>query len=293
MANIKEVANRIHSVKSTQQITQAMKMVAAAKLHKVQQQLLQVRSYVDELAKILTRVIAYTNLEAAHPYLEERPVENLLIVVIASDRGLCGSFNTHVFRKVLNYIQESAHQLTPAQVTILPIGKKALTFFQKTPFTLLPDYTVLSQHIDSEHTDPVANWLVHTFFHHTYDQILLVYNEFQSTATHTPVVKQWLPSTRLTTELSQQEKQLAYIYEPSPMALIKTLFPHTLQSQFYKALFESSASEHGARMTTMSKAADNAEELLKTLRLTYNRTRQALITREISEIVAAADALAP
>ena len=211
---------------------------------------------------------------------------------MTADRGLCGSFNANVLRKSLSYLQDSAHDLAPAQITILPIGRKALSFFQKRAFKLLPDHVALSHHLDFEHASPVAALLTDAFLQHTYDQVLLVYNEFQSAATQVPIVEQLLPIPRSTTELPKQEVQIDYIYEPSKAALMEALVPRALQIQFYKALLESNASEHGARMTTMSKATDNAEELLKVLRLTYNRTRQAVITREISEIVAGADALA-
>ncbi len=289
MPNIKEIANRINSVKSTQQITQAMKMVAAAKLSKAQQQLLQIRPYVDKLTEILNQTTTQPNQQTAHRYLEKRPLESLLIVVITSDRGLCGSFNTNVLRKTLNYTHKLARELAPEQITISPIGKKAFTFFQKEAFKLLSDYIALPHHLDVKHTSSVAELLINAFLQKTYDQILLVYNEFRSTTIQTSVVKQWLPIAEL--KIKRQEEQIAYIYEPSQADLVKSLIPLTLKTQFYKALLESNASEYRARMTTMSKATDNAEELLKTLRLTYSRTRQAIITREISEIVAAADSL--
>ena len=293
MPNIKEVVNRINSVKSTQQITKAMKMVAAAKLGKVQQQVLQMRPYAEKLTTILDNVTASTDQPLAQQYLEERPVENLLLVVMTSDRGLCGSFNTSVLRKATTYLQEAAHGLAPTQITVLPLGRKALAFFQKQPFQLITDHVELYHHLDFEHARPVAASLINAFLQRTYDQILLVYNEFQSAATQVPVVEQLLPITRSTEEDSlKQEAPIDYIYEPSKAALMEALVPRALQIQFYKALLESNASEHGARMTTMSKATDNAEELIKTLRLAYNRTRQAVITREISEIVAGADALA-
>jgi F-type H+-transporting ATPase subunit gamma len=292
MPNIKEVVNRINSVTSTQQITKAMKMVAAARLNKVQQQVLQVRPYVEKLTAMLENITASTGQQLAQRYLEERPVKNLLLVVMTSDRGLCGSFNTKVLRKTLNYIQASADSLTPAQITVLPIGRKAFSFFKKRTWRLIPDYVALSHHLAFGHASPVADFLTDAFLRHTYDQVVLAYNSFQSAATQVPIVERFLPIIRPAADATNQEAQSDYIYEPSKAALMEALVPSVLQIQFYKAQLESSASEHGARMTTMSKATDNAEELLKALKLTYNRTRQAVITREISEIVAGADSLA-
>lgn len=292
MPNIKEVVNRINSITSTQQITQAMKMVAAARLNKVQQQVLQMRPYAAKLTAMLENVTASTDLQLAQRYLEERPVKNLLLVVMTSDRGLCGSFNTKVLRKTLNYIQASAHSLTPAHITVLTIGRKAFSFFEKKVFRLIPDYVDLAHHLTFDHASPVADFLTDAFLQHTYDQVVLVYNAFQSAANQVPIVEQFLPIMRPATHTDHQEAHIDYIYEPSKAALMEVLVPRVLQIQFYKAQLESNASEHGARMTTMSKATDNAEEMLKRLQLTYNRTRQAAITREISEIVAGAEALA-
>jgi F-type H+-transporting ATPase subunit gamma len=292
MSNIKEVVNRINSITSTQQITKAMKMVAAARLNKVQQQVLQMRPYAEKLTTMLENVTASTNQQLAQRYLEERPVKNLLLVVMTSDRGLCGSFNTKVLRKTLNYIQASAHSLAPAQITVLTIGRKAFSFFEKKVFRLIPDYVDLSHHLDFDHASPAANFLTDAFLQHTYDQVVLVYNAFQSAANQVPSVEQFLPIMRPASHAANREVSIDYIYEPSKAALMEVLVPRVLQIQFYKAQLESNASEHGARMTTMSKATDNAEEMLKRLQLTYNRTRQAAITREISEIVAGAEALA-
>jgi F-type H+-transporting ATPase subunit gamma len=292
MPSIKEVVNRINSVTSTQQITKAMKMVAAAKLGKVQQQLLQVRPYAEKLTAMLENVTTSTDQLFAQCYLEERPVKNLLLVVMTSDRGLCGSFNTKVLRKTLNYIQTEAYRLAPAQITILPIGSKALSFFRKIAWPLIPDHVALSHHLAFDHASPVANFLTNSFLQRTYDQIVWVYNTFQSAATQVPIVEQFLPIIRRAADTSHQAAQINWIYEPSKAAFVEVLVPHVLQIQFYKALLTSNVSEHGARMTTMSKATDNAEELLKVMHLAYNRTRQAAITREISEIVAGAGALA-
>jgi F-type H+-transporting ATPase subunit gamma len=175
---------------------------------------------------------------------------------------------------------------------VLPIGRKAFSFFEKKAFRLIPDYVDFFHHLAFDHASPVADFLTDAFLQHTYNRVVLVYNAFQSAATQVPIAEQFLPIMRPITYTTQREAHTDYIYEPSKAALMEALVPSVLQIQFYKAQLESNASEHGARMTTMSKATDNAEELLKRLQLTYNRTRQAVITREISEIVAGAEALA-
>ena len=291
MANTREIVHRIHSVNATRQITSAMKMVATAKLGKVQQKVTQLRCYADQLTKMLQEVVANTRQSFAQNYLTQRPVKNTLLVVISSDRGLCGSFNAKVFKKALQHIQTLAHEVTPNPITILPIGNKAVSFFKKKEFRLIVDYVGLSQQLSFGHTGSVVSFLIEAFMKKTYDQVMLVYNTFQNATTHTPTVEPLLPIVRSTADPAQKG-QIDYIHEPSNAALIETLVPHALQIQFYKAQLESNAAEHGARMTTMSKATENAEGLLKDLRLTYNRTRQAVVTQEISEIVAGTGALA-
>ena len=286
MPSIKEVVTRINSVTATQQITKAMKMVAAAKLNKVQQQVLHLRPYVAKLNAILNHAMASNHQSPPPPHLEERPLNSLLLVVIGSDRGLCGSSNAHTFKKALSYLQQEAYE----QVEIMPIGKKAKAFFAKRNFQLIDDYVALSNDLHFESVSQAATALTTAFLTHKYDRIVLVYNEFQSAATQVPQAVSWLPLAKPDASLSPAVVE--YIYEPSKEALIAELIPRSLQTHLYQALLEASASEHGARMTTMSKATDNADELLQALRLTYNRTRQAAITREISEIVAGAEALA-
>ncbi len=294
MPNIKEVASRISSVTATQQITQAMKMVAAARFNKAQQQVLQIRPYAEQLTAILENVIAANTKKqrAQRSYLTERPVKNLLLVVMSSDRGLCGAFNSKVLKTALSYSQSPACHQESVQVTILPIGGKALSFFEKRKARLIEEYISLSHHLNFEQTSSVVAFLTEAFLQRTYDQIVLVYNAFHSAATYTPIAEQLLPIKRHTTDTPSGETQSDYIYEPSPADLIDKLIPRVLQTQFYKAQLESNAAEHGARMTTMNKATDNAVTLLKELKLTYNRTRQAVITQEISEIVTGANELA-
>ncbi|OJW72288.1 MAG: ATP synthase F1 subunit gamma [Candidatus Amoebophilus sp. 36-38] len=289
MPNIKEIVSRIHSVNSTQQITKAMKMVAAAKLIKVQHQLLQLRPYADKLSGILHQVVCSTENGLTRHYTEKRTVKKLLLVVMTSDKGLCGSFNANILKKTEAYINQFS-DLTPEQIDILVIGKKAFTFFQKRDYNLIPTYTSLSTQLRFEMASQAADLMIEAFLNHTYDQVELIYNLFGSAASQFVQTEPFLPIVH-PTSLSAHHF-VNYIYEPSKAVLIENLIPMALKIQFYKALLESSASEHGARMTTMSKATDNANALLKTLRITYNKTRQAAITNEILEIAAGAEALA-
>jgi F-type H+-transporting ATPase subunit gamma len=292
MPNIKEVVTRISSVKATQQITKAMKMVAAAKLGKVQQQVLQMRPYAQKLTAMLKNVTASTDQPLVQRYLQKRPVKHLLLVVMTSDRGLCGSFNAKILKKANSFIQETVAHYPSAKVTVLPIGNKALVFFKKRNAALIDTHVDLFHHLTFDHARPIADLLTENFLHHAYDQIVLAYNAFQSIGTQAPTVENLLPIISApATDATNPQSGIDYIYEPSKAALMEALVPQALRIQFYKALLESNTSEHSARMTTMSKATDNAEELLKSLRLAYNRTRQAAITREISEIVAGAEAL--
>ena len=288
MPNIKEIVGRIHSVNSTQQITKAMKMVAAAKLAKTQHQLFQLRPYADKLSGILHQVVCSADESLTHQYTEKRTVQKLLLVVVTSDKGLCGSFNANVIKKAEAYINQLNH-LTTDQIDILVIGKKALTFFQKKDYNLIPTNTSLSTQLQFESASQAVDLMIASFLNHTYDQIELIYNLFGSAASQFVQAEPFLPVVH-PTSLSAHHF-VDYIYEPSKAALVDKLIPTALKIQFYKALLESSASEHGARMTTMSKATDNANTLLKTLRITYNQTRQAAITNEILEIAAGAEAL--
>ncbi|MCG8339984.1 MAG: ATP synthase F1 subunit gamma [Cytophagales bacterium] len=289
MANIKEVRNRIKSVTATQQITKAMKMVAAAKLGKAHSQILQLRPYAEKLTTILGNILARIEQELVKAYTQERPMNKLLLVVISSDRGLCGAFNINVFKKTLSYIQETC-KLSLQQVTLLPIGKKAFDYFQKRNFTLIKDYAMLLRHLNFEHTRKASEFIVEAFQTKTYDRVILVYSEFKHIATQVLKVEQFLPIIP-PPKNEGNGKIIDYIYEPTKDYIVEKLVPQLLKTQFYKALLESNASEQGARMTAMSKATDNADELLKELSLTYNRTRQTAITKEIIEIVAGAEAL--
>ena len=288
MPNIKEIVSRITSVHSTQQITKAMKIVAAAKLTKAQHRLLQLRPYAEGLSDILNHVVCSTEKELTEHYTQKRAVQRLMLVVISSDKGLCGSFNANIIKNAEAYISQF-RDLLPSQIDILVIGKKALNFFQRKDYNIITTYTGLSGELQFEAVSKATSFIMDSFLKHTYDRVELVYNLFGSAASQFVQLEPFLPVVHPVS--FKHSNHVNYIYEPSKANLIEMLLPMALNIQLYKALLESAASEHGARMTTMSKATDNAEELLKSLRITYNKTRQAAITNEILEIAAGAEAL--
>lgn len=289
MPNIKEIVSRIHSVTSTQQITKAMKMVAAAKLTKTQHQLLQLRPYADKLSGIVHRLICNVDQEVIEKYIQTRPIQKLLLVVMSADKGLCGSFNANVIKKTEAYINQFTN-LIPAQIDILVIGKKAFSFFQKKDYNIITNYSHLGTQVKFNTAAEAVDFIMESFLNHRYDHVELIYNLFGSAASQFVQTEPFLPIVH--PRSLSIHPFTDYIYEPSTPELIEMLIPMALRTQFYRAVLESNASEHGARMTTMSKATDNAEALLKSLRITYNKTRQAAITNEILEIAAGAEALA-
>ncbi|MCE7056613.1 ATP synthase F1 subunit gamma [Algoriphagus sp. AGSA1] len=287
MANLKEVKERITSVVSTQQITKAMKMVSAAKLRRAQDKIVQMRPYSQKLTQILNNVSAASEGAADIVFAEKREVQNVLIIPVTSDKGLCGAFNSNIIKAVNLAI---ATNFAGKNVTILPIGKKAFEAFKKRDFKMVSDYYQLFQDLNFDNARNAAEYAMNSFVAGEYDQVALVFNEFKNVATQEVIVEQFLPMSK---EDSSEEKtsETDYILEPSRAYIIEELVPTSLKIQFYKAILESNASEHGARMTAMDKATENAGELLKELRLMYNRTRQAAITNEILEIVSGANAL--
>ena len=287
MANLKEVKERITSVVSTQQITKAMKMVSAAKLRRAQDKITQMRPYSQKLTQILNNVSAASDGAADIVYAEKREVKNVLIIPITSDKGLCGAFNTNIIKAVNAAI---AGPFAGKNITVLPIGKKAFEAFKKREFNMVPEYAQLFQDLTFDNARSAAEFAMQAFVAGEYDQVALVFNEFKNVATQEVHVEQFLPMAK-DDSATEKTPDTDYILEPSRKYIIEELVPTSLKIQFYKAVLESNASEHGARMTAMDKATDNAGELLKELRLMYNRTRQAAITNEILEIVSGANAL--
>ena len=289
MPNLKEVKTRIASVTSTQQITRAMKMVAAAKLRKAQNRIIQMRPYAENLGMVLGNVVAGSTIED-NVFGEVRQESKILLIVITSDRGLCGAFNSAVLKGTVRRIEDKyKSQQDRGDLTIMPIGKKALDFFRKRDYQIIEDYVHCIAELTFENARKAAEYAMKGFSVQDFDKVELAYNEFKNVATQILVAEQFLPI--VPPAKGELSTQVNYIYEPSKEFIARELFPRSLKIQLYKALLESNAGEMGARMTAMDKATENAGELLDELRLTYNRTRQAAITKEILEIVGGAEAL--
>lgn len=292
MPSLKEVKNRIVSVISTQQITKAMKMVAAAKLRKSQDRIIQMRPFAQKLNSILQNLsAAQLDGDGDNWYSQVREERKILIVAVSSDRGLCGSFNSNIFKGVNKLIDEKyADQFRKGNVTVLTIGKKSADYFGKRRCTLVGDFTLLFSSLSFNAVSQAAEFIMHAFKEGKYDKVELVYNEFKNVATQILRIEQFLPILPPSNQ-HVSGQQIDYIYQPGQEEIITGLIPKSLKVQLYKAVLDSNAAENGARMTAMDKATENAGELLKQLRLTYNRTRQAAITKEILEIVGGAEAL--
>ena len=291
MASLKEVRIRIKSVVSTQQITKAMKMVAASKLRKAQDNIMQLRPYIEKLGEILQNVIKETDEAVPSKYSEEREPNQVLIIPITSDRGLCGAFNSNIIKRVISLVEESySDQYKNEALHIMPIGKKAYDHFRKNDYKVIEDYWDIFHQISFENVKVAAEFAMNEFVNGHYDRVILVYNEFKNVATQILRSDQFLPLVPENVE-SNSKVSADYIFEPTEEYIVQELIPQSLKIQFYKSILESYAAELGARMTAMDLATENAEELLGELRITYNRTRQAAITKEILEIVAGAEAL--
>jgi F-type H+-transporting ATPase subunit gamma len=292
MASLKEVRNRIQSVSSTQQITKAMKMVAAAKLRRAQDNIVRMRPYAQRLNAILSNLTRNADSDIVSDYGMAREVRRVLVIAITSDRGLAGAFNTNVFKGVNAVIASRYSNLPTANISVMAIGKKAHDYYGRRGQTV-GDYTHVFAKLSFETVRAAAEVAMQGFRDGQYDEVVMVYNEFRNVATQIirtqqllPLVQEEAPAT------ATPESNVDYLFEPSKEDIVQTLIPQSIKIQLYKAVLESNASEHGARMTAMDKATDNAGELLKSLKLTYNRTRQAAITTEILEIVGGAEALA-
>ena len=289
MPSLKEVKSRITSVISTQQITKAMKMVAAAKLRKSQDRIMQFRPFALQLSYLL-RNLSSASSQGVEWYNAQRPARKILIVVVSSDRGLCGGFNSTVIKATNRLIlEEYRDQAKAGSIAILPIGKKAYEYFGKRNYKVVDAHWNVFAHLTFERVSEAAEFMMEAFRKGDYDKIVIVYNEFKNVATQILRTEQYLPIELPKAKVKGQD--VDYIYEPSREEIITGLIPKSLKVQLFKSVIDSNAAENGARMTAMDKATENAGELLKDLKLTYNRTRQAAITKEILEIVAGAEAL--
>ena len=291
MPNLKEVKTRISSVVSTQQITKAMKMVAASKLRRAQVSILQMRPFAEKLNEILVNVSQGLDADEGQGYGTEREIEKVLIMVITSDRGLCGAFNNNVSKRTVALIEENyKYQFDAGDVHILPLGKKGFDFFRRRKYHVIAKFTDIFRGLSFEKGREPAEFVMNAFLQGEYDKVDIVYNEFKNVARQVVRVEQFLPIAP-DSDTEQLPGIIDYIFQPNKKVIIEEMIPKSLKIQFYKAMLESNAAEHGARMTAMEQATENAGELLGELRLVYNRTRQAAITKEILEIVAGAEAL--
>lgn len=290
MANLKEIRSRITSVNSTKQITSAMKMVSAAKLRRAQDAITRMRPYAEKLQDILKNVSSSPSV-AENVFAENREVKRLLIVSITSNRGLCGAFNNNVIKKVKAIIEQHPN----TKVTVLSIGKRSNDVFKKTDYQPGVGYPEDAFHIydnlNFEESSIIANSIMDKFAENKVDKVIVVYNSFKNAAVQILKEEQYLPIVPPESEETEQGVLSDYIFEPGKDEIVGELIPKSLKIQLYKAILDSHAAEHGARMTAMHKATDNATELVKELKLTYNKARQASITNEILEIVAGAEAL--
>ena len=284
MANLKEIRNRISSVSSTMQITSAMKMVSAAKLKKAQDAITAMRPYAEKLTELLQNVSATLDGDAGGEFTAQREVNKVLIVAITSNRGLAGAFNSNVIKQA----KEVAESYAGKQVDIFAIGKKGNDILRKTN-TVIENKSEIFDELTFERVSQIAEALTEKFVNGDYDKIELIYNQFKNAATQIVQVEQFLPLAPIQSDVPASTGD--YIFEPSKEEIVLTLIPKSLKTQLYKAIRDSFASEHGARMTAMHKATDNATELRNQLKLTYNKARQAAITNEILEIVGGAEAL--
>jgi F-type H+-transporting ATPase subunit gamma len=307
MSSLKEIRNRIASVKNTQQITNAMKMVSAAKLRKAQTAIQQIRPYARKLHDITQHVSdSMEESSAFSKYFEERDLNRVLIVPMTADKGLCGAFNSNVQKQLHSVVKKQYSQLHKAgKVDLMCIGKRGYESLKKQDYSIVDAYTNFFNKPTYEESNEIANRIINWYSEGTYDRVIIIYNWFKNAATYFTQVQQFLPITSMedlghqsrATDLPSEDQNSGkykydYIFDPSKEGILQNLVPKSLQITFYKDVLDSSAAEHGSRMTAMDNATENAEELVNDLQLQYNKARQAAITKELSEIVGGAEALA-
>jgi len=287
---LKEVRNRIKSVQSTQQITKAMKMVSAAKLRRAQDAITQMRPYAQKLQEMLSNIISNSDGDLSMALASERPVEKVLIIVVTSDRGLCGGYNSNLIKLAKQLIKEKySSQQAKGNVQLLPIGKKGYEHFTKNGFKVYDKYWDIFTGLSFEKVQAAAKYAMDLFSNKEIDAVEVIYSEFKNAATQRFVTEQFLPVVKIPKIAGQKKSD--FIFEPDKEVLINELMPKILNTQLFKSVLDANASEHGARMTALDKASENANELLKSLKISYNRARQAAITTELTEIVSGAAAL--
>jgi F-type H+-transporting ATPase subunit gamma len=288
MATLRDIKSRIKGVQNTQQITKAMKMVAAARLRRAQENVVNGRPYARRISEMLSHLIS-EEISNNNPLLQQNEVKNVAVVVISADRGLCGGFNTNIIREAVRYIGDNAG-LRDARVSLFCIGRKGFDFFRRRDYNVVRSETGIFSHLSFEHALNISDYLVNSYTDKTFDKVIIIYNEFKSIIQQKIVMEQFLPVPYI--EEKKDKKLANYIFEPDQETIFAYLLPKYLRAQIWRILLESSAAELGARMTAMDNATTNATELIRSLKLTYNKERQAAITKEILEIVSGANALA-
>jgi F-type H+-transporting ATPase subunit gamma len=284
MPSLLDIRRRIRSVKNTQQLTKALKTVSAAKLRRAQERVMSARPYADQLKRVLANLT--TRIEGiSHPLLAGRPEERILFVVVTADRGLCGAFNSNILRAASTFLREHSNQ----KVTLAAAGRKGRDFFKRRGIPIRAEYVNIFSKLDYGHARDIAETVIQAYTDREVDAVYIVYNEFKSVIQQRVVVEKVLPLSRI--EVKEAGPQLDYIFEEPPQEIFNRLLPRYVEIQVYRALLESAAAEHGARMASMDAASRNAGEMIDILTLNMNRIRQAAITREIIEVVSGAGAL--
>jgi F-type H+-transporting ATPase subunit gamma len=289
LATLRDIQRRIRSVQSTQKITRAMKLVAAAKLRRAQERIVSARPYAAKMAELLGNLVSGSD-EAVHPLLEQREGPRRQIVIITADKGLAGAFNSNIIRRSLDLIRESS----AADLTLVVVGRKARDFYRRRPYTVKRDLIGFWDRLAYSHACELADFFMEQYLSGEVDEVWLLYNEFRSVAVQRPVRMQLLPIPRTEAHAGGEPSPsmtVDYIYEPGPEEILGELLPRHVRMQVYRALMESAAGEHGARMTAMEAATANAKEMIEVLTIQYNKARQEKITKELLDIVGGAEAL--
>jgi F-type H+-transporting ATPase subunit gamma len=287
---LKEVRLRIKSIQGTQQITKALKMVSAAKLRRAQDAIIQMRPYARKLQEVLSNIVSNTDGDLGLNLAVDRPVEKVLYIVITSERGTCGSYNSNIIKLARQSMQQKyPTQLAKKNITVWAIGKKGYEYFERNNFNVSAEYRDIFLHLNFEHVQQASQAAVRAFVNKEFDVVEVVYSEFRNAVTQIFQVERFLPISKVQSKAGA--KKADFIFDPSKEELIAELMPKILNTQLFKAVLDASASEHGARMTAMDKATENANELIRSLKISYNRARQAAITTELTEIVSGAAAL--
>lgn len=289
MAGLKDIRNRIASVRSTRQITSAMKMVAAAKLKRAQNMVTQIRPYSEKLTEVLQEVSSGLDKNHKNIFINDNESKTVLIVLMASNRGLCGAFNTNICKKAISHVEENyAEQAKEGKVKFYCIGKKAIDYIRKSNYEIYKTEIGIYDDLTYSNANKISESLMEIFANEEFERIDLVYNSFKNAAVHEQIVERFLP---MTLEVEEKTNPSEYIFEPEINKILDEMLPKALKIQFFKTILETNAAEQGARMTAMHQATDNATEMIKELTLMYNKARQAAITNELIEITSGAEAL--